>query len=408
MSYSRITIALFLSCLLFTATAKTDGSDRSRGSIVVFDDFLAGGGELLAWERTNAEIMSGDAALGKGCIKIAGDPKHKDQGIAFALKPAWPKDVRVKPGDLGAYREKGAIVFYVKGKDGGESFTMTFTNAEAGKYQGKPVELIRRRIDLSLDEYVSVSREWQKVIVPLADFFDKYDSMFRGPKHFNWNDVRELCFWIGETRAEEYVYYIDELMIVPSYSHAELRRLKEEAKKARDSATAGIVIFDDAVRVGSHHLLGSGKVADPNERLVVDETEARRGKKSLQFVFNRSRLGSFASVAFFDMDLVDLSEYMKSGCLEFWVKGKHGGESFQVQFRSGQRGGSWVIGEGCSVSAYTDVNKKWQHVRIPMSDFPITRNFSWQSIDAFIVYPEGNRDVDMAWWMDDIRIMEDD
>ncbi len=387
------------------------------GSIIIFTDRLARGVKLKAWAGTTTEVIDDNAAFGRSCIKVKGNPQHKWQGVTLPWGKAWPKKKRVLPGDLRPLRERGALIFWLKGKNGSENFNLTLTNPKEKNYRHEHSKEKQRFCNtLNLARYVFTTTAWQKVIVPISEFYSKGSLWGRyrdnDPSlHYNefrWDQVEELRLAIGEINSAEYVYYLDELRLVPEYSQHEYNGLLEQAREVR-YAKAGdgkgnIVIFDDHPRAGWH---GAGP--EPYSRLIIDETTSRQGKKSLQAIMD-PRKYSWANIG---MDHLDLEPLLERGFLQLWVKGKNGGEQFTVGFSSLTSDGMRVDST-LDIGSYTIVTDKWRKIKIPLADFPLTGKtywpremtlpFNWKSIHLLTIGAAPVRESESAWWLDEITI----
>ncbi|MED4172232.1 glycoside hydrolase family 9 protein [Halalkalibacterium halodurans] len=126
-------------------------------------------------------------------------------------------------------------------------------------------------------------------------------------------------------------------------------------------------IFKDTHRGGWSD--GSGGLETENNNLPVDWDETYEGLPSLRFnvtepvdsVTSINVLAGWASH--------DKSNYVPNGHLEFYVKGKEGGEQFMI-------GGDDLVARRdpverqvlVPVSDYVTVTTEWQHVKIPLKD----------------------------------------
>jgi tetratricopeptide (TPR) repeat protein len=367
------------------------------GSIVIFDDrYPLGVKEVPNQATTKVEVWQKDAAFGRACLRYRGDVKQKGGiGSTIEWSRAWGASGVAKPGDLTPLREKGALVFWLRGKNGGEYFTLDLHSTPEKNIVTVDGKLARFKTSLGISKYVTVSTEWQKVIIPLNDFPKKGKLWGKrgGGKHhirvedMDWTRIDQLLWRIGETYADEYEIFLDEIAIVPNYDAAELERLMRTAKiNRRETAldkAGNLVIFDDRPRGGYGALAHS--------RLVLDETTAKVGKKSFQYVMDPSR-ENYAGIG---LDMLNFNPYYDKGHLEFWVKGKNGDEKFVVQFICEDSEGrhTWTT---LKSEPYVIVSDKWRKVKIPLMDFPTkgwhntgsgvqTLPISWGAVRGFAI-----------------------
>ncbi len=380
------------------------------GSVVIFDDrYPLGVTETLNEVATKVELWQKDAAFGRACLRYRGDVEYKVEargelqakGIGSTINwfRAWGAS-GAKPGDLAPFREKGALVFWIRGKNGGEYFTLALASTPEKdivdkKYGGDS----RFRTYRSINSYVHVSTRWQKVIIPLADFSEKgrlWGSRGRGRgrthiEDMDWTRIEQLAWGIDAVYADEYEIYLDEIAIVPEYDTAEYERLKRTAKISREETAldgeGNLVIFDEYPR-------GAYRGAD-HVRFMLDETTAKVGKMSFQYVMTPK--GGWTWIG---IDHLDFTPYYERGHLEFWVKGKNGDEKFAVRF-VGVSNEGWPVYTTLNVASYVTVSGKWRKVRIPLADFP---NGSWGSVAQFAVVAGPCKEQELTFWLDDIKV----
>ncbi len=390
---------------------------RPSGSVVIFDDrYPLGVKETPKQGTTKVELWQKDAAFGRACLRYRGNVKQKNAiGSTIDWLRAWGASGVAKPGDLAPLREKGALVFWLRGKNGGEYFTMDLRSTPEKDIVLKDGKPARFTTGLSIGKYIAVSTGWQKVIIPLNDFPKKgklWGSRGGGTHHvhvedMDWTRIDQLHWGIGETYADEYEIYLDEIVIVPEYDAAELERLKQTAASTRrETALDGegnLVIFDDRPRGGYGAL--------DHSHLVLDETTAKVGKKSFQYVMDPTRM-NWAGIG---LGFLDFTPFYERGYLEFWVKGKNGDEKFVVQFVCEDPEGrhTWTT---LKSDPYVTVSGKWRKVKIPLKDFPAkgrhntgsgvqTLPISWGAVRQFAIRTYRCQEQEVVFWLDDIKIV---
>jgi hypothetical protein len=227
-------------------------------------------------------------------------------------------------------------------------------------------------------------------------------------KPFDWSRVNDIRFHVGDTPMKEWVIYLDELMIVPRHNSTEAANLKKKARASR-YASAGdgqgdLVLFDDkpnASYFGAH--------PPPYTRLVLDESVAKVGKKSFQYVLDTKK----RSWCSFGIDNLDFAPYVKSGSLEFWIKGEKGGEEFNFGFQCTDKSGI-TVSVGVKSITYLYPKTRWQKVTVPLTDFPAIgkdtkhrkRKFDWSSIHQFYVEGLPRQKSNNSFWLDDIKVIK--
>ncbi len=381
---------------------------RPAGSIVVFsDNFPFGVKESLGGD-TKSGVVGSDPAYGRACLMYSGGLKTKNIGVTIDWRAAWKTSGSSRTGgDLSEFHENGALVFWPKGKKGNESFAISLNGPAQSGYGGQ-----RYATTVRLATYLATSTDWQKVVIPLADFPQKgyfWDAKASVNRYqpFRWDQVEQIRFWQSKKEGEEWNVYLDELALVPTHDKAAAARAKADAINIRlkrvGDGQGNIILFDDAPQSDY------SASPPPYSYLVLDETTAKVGKKSFRFNVDCSGY----NYAHFGLDNLDLSSFYKRGKLTFWIKGKSGGEFFGLGFTAFTAEGYRVSVE-VDIRAYATISAKWQKVEIPLIDFPASGSvrqmgnmpFAWKGVHmCWIEVPNPCQEKLMSWWLDDVKVM---
>ena len=250
--------------------------------------------------------------------------------------------------------------FWVKGKKGGETFEIGMNDTISNKREDAVVAG-------SIYRYLpnGVTTEWQKVVVPLEDFFgadlDKVYTIV-----FNFNEEGEGSFWIDDIRFHKPLL---------------VDREAEIEKK-------GELLLDDFDHCDLNLL---GRKANAYKRLpsvcefsrVLEPHVGNRGR-SLRLAFDKETTGwcgYYTLLNQIDGAYFDLSPYKS---VVFSVRGEKGGEFFEV----GMADKSWLtIGDSVKAGGIDKylpkgVTTKWQEVVIPLSDFG---KLDWSQMGSFVI-----------------------
>ncbi len=109
------------------------------------------------------------------------------------------------------YVPSGALEFYIKGAKGGEIATVGLVDDET-RDGAKTV------VRLPIKKYVKISKEWQKVSIPLADFglrgvyWDEKNRVEVSRK-FDWNAVAEFRVEIKKGDNSSFKVWVDDIFI---------------------------------------------------------------------------------------------------------------------------------------------------------------------------------------------------
>ncbi len=422
-------------------------------ALVIFDDnFAPGCREYFSVKNARSDLEYAEPMYGVACWAQFRDPKQA-YSSELDLRGAFASCGLEPPGDLRRLRQRGALVFWIKGSGEGLSCDIGFRMRETKS-------LARERMTenlLPLHHYVYVTREWQQVIIPLSDFPDNgyvwIDTLVpvgyrvpprfivpgsvgaqhyldwnelvteeretrskavgrprRSERFFHWGRVGYLVQRGARTELAERCTWLDQVMVVPEYSEEKCRALKARAKERRAELwdADGLRLFGDDL------LLGSWAYFSPYSSLVVDETTRREGKRSLFFAMDPRQWAGGG----IEMGDVDLSPIREKGYLVFWVKGSNGGELFTPYLHARRGAGGRVTTLGPQVRHYRELTVDWQKVWIPLADFrdngyfwddAVTyltpARFNWQRVIELTFEAPPVREVEHSWYMDDIRFV---
>lgn len=118
------------------------------------------------------------------------------------------------PVDLDKYRFAGALEFWVKGGNGSEKILVALLDLSAeGDRKTETV--------VKLAKYLKISRDWQKVIIPISDFPDtgQYwdgERMIHHP--VDWSRITEVKFAVEPYYNEETIkFFVDDIKLVKTF-----------------------------------------------------------------------------------------------------------------------------------------------------------------------------------------------
>jgi len=270
------------------------------------------------------------------------------------------------------------MTFFIKGQNGGESFELGMNDVISNKREDAVyVGAINRYLTKG------VTTEWQLVKIPLSDFYgpdlSKVYSLI-----FHFNDIGEGTFWVDEIR-----FFTEDLVS------------KERADQIKENGYFLLDNFDDS----DLNLLGRKTNAYkklPSVCAFERTTEERYGSsgRSLRIDYKKEATGwcgYYTLLNQIDGEYYDLRPYKS---VSFMVKGKSGGEQFEV----GMADKNWVIiGDSLKAGPVTKylpagVSKEWQEVVIPLEDFGL---LDFSEMGSFVInfYEKGERSV----YIDDLK-----
>jgi len=246
--------------------------------------------------------------------------------------------------DLSKY---STLTFMIKGQKGGEAFEIGLNDTISNKREDAVIigSIYRYLPD-------GITTEWQKVIIPLEDFFGS-----------NMSKVYSIVFHFNEVGRG--AFYIDDIQF-----HAEhLFNLEDEIYKT------GYLLLDDFDHSDLNLL---GRKTNTYKKLPsvcaserVESPRAGNKGRSLKIIYNKDSTGwcgYFSLLNQIDGEYFDLSKYKN---VSFMVKGEKGGETFQI----GMADKNWMnIGDSLKAGQIEDflpggVTSEWQEVTIPLVKF---------------------------------------
>ena len=154
-------------------------------------------------------------------------------------------------------------------------------------------------------------------------------------------------------------------------------------------ASAKIVtdVYSDDVKKDGRYVY-----AYPDTSSITEvDYEKHSGPCSLKIILDPT---TYSGVAIGNYPTVDLADVRKTGKLEFWVKGKEGGEMFQITLIDSDNMDGTKTELRIPVVRFAKVTTSWQKVSIPLSALPDTG-----------VYWDGTREVKSEFdWYDFVEI----
>ena len=206
-------VSLFFSCLtpqyLVEKDAEKKSASTSRGSgneIIFFDeDVSPEGGYSYAYPEPQSSVIVDETGAKDGMflLRISLDSKSWS-GVGIGRSPL----------DLSPLRNKGTLTFFIKGETGKETgISVCFIDSPAG---GGGFHS-----DLVLSKYCTISKNWQEIVIPLADFSDSatfWDEASQQNKNgkLDWKDIIEVSFYNGPMSYDGNItFYVDAMKIIP-------------------------------------------------------------------------------------------------------------------------------------------------------------------------------------------------
>jgi len=305
------------------------------------------------------------------------------------------------PFSLETIRKTGSLTFWVKGKTGKEGGVTVYIMDSID--DGNPF-----RTDVPLSKYCKISKEWQQVSIPLADFGDKgryWDEPSQGFKNgmIDWSNIMEVSMDIPPTKSVGPItIYFDDIKFIPQY---------KTTKIEKKPVTSEIVFFDKDLGDGvttAHYPAGSSEAE-------VVKYPAHTGNRAIKAQFD---IHKYSGVEILGSESYDLTAIKDSGAVEVWLKGRVNTPEFYIGLVNSREKGKPVVSEQAISKKITINNTEWQKCVIPLSEFPsqgsywdeaagssIPGEFDWKDFFEIQIYSGPSWGGDTEFYIDGLRIL---
>lgn len=273
--------------------------------------------------------------------------------------------------DLSKYMLDSKLEFYIKGTKGGEQLLIGLLDEEVS--DGK-----KTQVKMSLNKYVQITKDWQKVSIPLIDFPDRglyWDQTKKTelPARIDWNKIAEIRFSIDKGTNPSFNIFVDNIEIVKGNKKAkpkpkvvywdennEVVNGPKNPEKLDGKAKPIATFYDNGMK-GFSYVYG-GLTAQKE----IDSKTAGNSNVLAMYIDNNDWSGVTYSLG--EGKFIDLSKVRNDGGLYFWIKGKNGGEKLYIGIMDNQ-GNDVKSQTKLALNDWIKVSKDWQLVKIPLKKF---------------------------------------
>ena len=153
-------------------------------------------------------------------------------------------------------------------------------------------------------------------------------------------------------------------------------------------------------------------------KVFIPEESGKNGEVSIQFDLEANDY-SGGSVCLWNL-LYDLTPYYASGALQFWIKGKNGGEIAWAALVDEENTDGVKTVVRLPIQNYGKITKEWTQITIPLADFgkrgvywdpkkrvEVPFRFSWDMVSEFRLEIKKADNPEFTAWVDDIFICKD-
>ena len=155
-----------------------------------------------------------------------------------------------------------------------------------------------------------------------------------------------------------------------------------------------------------------------NSKVFIPEESGKNGEVALQFDLDAHDY-SGGSVCLYNL-LYDITPYYAAGALQFWAKGKNGGEIAWAALVDEENSDGKKTVVRLPLQNYGGITKEWRLVSIPLADFgkrgvywdakkrvEIPNVFDWNKVAEFRIEIKKEDNKEFRIWVDDIFILRD-
>jgi len=352
--------------LLGMAVTTTMAQPRPPRLVVYkfFDEQYRQGGYDYAYggKSKGVTITKEGGYKSKAAVQINLDPKDYSGASICLYNEVF---------DLSKYMLDSKLEFYIKGKNGGEQLLIGLLDEEVS--DGK-----KTQVKMSLNKYVQITKDWQKVSIPLVDFPDRglyWDQTKKTelPARIDWNKIAEIRFSIDKGTNPSFDIFVDNIEIVKGNKKAkpkpkvvywdennEVVNGPKNPEKLDGKAKALATFYDNGMK-GFSYVYG-GLTAQKE----IDSKTAGNSNVLAMYIDNNDWSGVTYSLG--EGKFIDLSKVRNDGGLYFWIKGKNGGEKLYIGIMDNQ-GNDVKSQTKLALNDWIKVSKDWQLVKIPLKKF---------------------------------------
>lgn len=330
-----------------------------------FDDQYRQGGFDYSYGGTGsaAKITKGAGFKSDAALNIKLDPNDYSGSSVSLYNETF---------DLSKYILDGAVEFMIKGSEGGEQLWFGLLDEE--KSDNK-----KTQVKLPLNKYVQVSKDWQKVVIPLVDFPDRglywdQEKKTELPSRIDWDKVAEFRISIDKGTNKSFDVMVDNVEIVKGSVKKAAPKKKiiywdekvetvngpKNPEKLDGKAKALHTFYSDDFK-GFSYVYG-GLTAQK------EQPSKTSGNSNVLALYLDDSQYSGVTYSVGADKFIDLSKVRDKGGVYFWIKGAKGGEvaAFGLLDNQGNDIKTQTI---APLKDWVKVSNEWQLVKIPLKRF---------------------------------------
>lgn len=330
-----------------------------------FDDAYRTGGFDYSYGGSGSKVSlaKGEGYKSTAALRITLDPNDHSGSSVCLYNETF---------DLSRYQLDAAVEFMIKGSYGGEQLWFGLIDEE--KSDDKKVQ-----VKLPLNKYVQVSNDWQKVVIPLADFPDRglywdQNKKTELPSRIDWSKIAEFRISIDKGTNKKFDILVDNVEIVKGTVKKAAPKAKTVYWDEKDETVAGpakpekldgkakaLRVFYDNAFKGFSYVYG-GLTAQK------ERSSPTSGNPNVLAMYFDDAEYSGVTYSMGVDKFLDLTPVRNKGGIYFWIKGAQGGETVALGLMDNQGNGIKTQTK-VNLKDWVQIGKEWQLVKIPLKRF---------------------------------------
>jgi hypothetical protein len=292
--------------------------------------------------------------------------------------------------DLRPYYRRGALEFWVRGKNGGEVASVALGDENDG---------VSTEVKVPLEKYGTISKQWTHFSIPLADFGKRgtywdEDNQVEIPKRIDWGKICVFDFSIEKGDNKEAVFWLDDIYIVkdvyppapdvPEDYWDERREMLQPPPVASQPAVKTVrPLFNADLASGVSFSADGGK---SGSRMQPTTDNAAKPSVLAMYLDNTD----YSDVNIGLGKAIDLTQLRNSGAgVTFWAKFGPGAEQIFFGFQDDESDKK-PVQTNISLSDFGKIDTNWRYFMIPLKEF--SSQGTWYNEDTKMDVPD-----DVQW-----------
>jgi len=347
-----------------------------------FDEMFYGNAEEWHYPDASKVIIDGEGSGKNGDVALKMDLIVDDysggavetDNIVYNLKP---------------YFKRGALEFWIRGKNGGETATVSLGDESAS--DGMSTE-----VKLPLSNYGNITKEWTHFSIPLADFGTRgtywdEDKQEEFPHRIDWDKITVFSLNVEKHENKESVFWLDDIYIVkdvfptaPDLPDDFWDNCKDLVSGPPVSTQVNVPVVMPLYSTGKYPARESyeadGGKTGFNFRATVEDPK----KESIWSLYIDNTDYSEVTVAF--PKPIDFSKYRNSTAgVAFWAKFGKGVEQLNFGFVDDESDKK-PVQSNVSLRDYGKLDSNWHYFMIPLKEF--SSEGTWYNEDTRLDVPD--------------------